>query len=372
MTLQTIAGRGFWAPDFPDASLAALSYTSLLMDASAEKVAFCGHVFNKDRSSKNITKVGFLPGTVTLNAASTIKVSIQSISQTAAALEPSGTILGATSNGFVTEAAATYTTNTWHQTAALGETVTVTDGQEIAVVIEYGTFTAADVFNVRGLALQQAHNFPGTKLYTTSWGGQAVAPNVILEFDDGTFGTIEGSFPCSAIGTVTSYNSTSTPDEYCMEFQVPFPCKIDAFKLDATITSSTADFKVIMYDGTSVMTNGSVTFDASVMNTNTGRLIIGRFPGQVTLAANTTYRLALQPQSTTQSVNFYYIDVNSANHFQAHDLGTSCVLSSRTDAGSWSAATTTRRPVFSIRLSALDDAAGSGGLAMPVSGRICA
>jgi hypothetical protein len=363
MTLQTIAGGGLWGNPLPDTVLAALAFTSILMDANGEKVAFCGHVFSKDRSSKNITKVGLLPGTVTLNSASVIRVSIQSLSQTASFTEPSGTILGATGNGYVDESATTWTTNTWHQTAALGETVTVTDGQEIAVVVEYQPFTTGDILNIRGLTQQQAWNFPASKLYTTSWGGQAVTPNVILEFDDGTFGTIEGAFPCSAVAAISAYGSTSNPDEYAMEFQVPFPCKVDAFQLDMGINGATSNFEVILYDGTTAMTNGTAAFDGSVMGTNTQRLMCGRFPGQVQLSANTTYRLALKP-TTSNSVNFYYFDVANANHLQAHSFGTTGCLTSRVDAGSWAAATTTRRPMFSIRFSAFGDDAGGGGSGM--------
>lgn len=361
MTLQTIPGSGMWIPELPDITVAAQTFNSLLMDATAEKVAFMGHVFNKDRASKNITKVGILPGTVTLNASSTIKISIQAMNQAASASAPTGTILGATNNGFVTEASATYTTNTWHQTAALGEVVPVTFGQEIAVVIEYGTFTAADVFNVRGLTLQQAANFPIASLFTASWSNQATMPNVILEFDDGTFGTLDGTFPISAIYASPSFHSGSTPDEYAMEFQLPFPFKIDAFALDMVASSATADFKVIMYDGTSVMSNGSVTFDGAVIGTSTQRMVRGAFTGMITGAANTTYRLALQPQSGSQTISFAGYDVNAAGHFQAHQIGTTCCMTTRTDAGAWAAATTTRRPLFFFRVCALDDGAGSGG-----------
>jgi hypothetical protein len=376
MTMQTIPGLGFEAPDLTQyLGNGAPSFLSSAIDASTEKIAMIGQVYNKDRASKNITKIGFRPGTVSLNASSFIKTSIQSVSTSAGPpAQPTGTILGATANGFATEAAATFASNTWHQTAALGEVVAVTHGQLIAIVIEYGTFTAADALNITGLPINFAVPRSLLSLFTGTWGGvTSVLPNVILEFDDGTFGTLDGSFSASAISSITYASNTAGSDEYCMEFSLPFPCKVDGAFVFCQSSAAGSDLSVILYDGTTAMTGGTVAVDGNTFNASaSGRKLDVTFDQEIALSANTTYRLALRPD-TTSSVVLYYFDVANAAHFQAHSLGTSAVINSRLDGGAWGSATTTRRPYMGLSFSAFDDGAGGGGgFAIPVSGRICA
>jgi hypothetical protein len=372
MTMQTIAGVGMTCPEFPYIAANTFTFSNALMDASTEKVAFIGTVFTKDHAAKNITKVGFRPGTVSINAASTIKTSIQSVSTASGPpATPTGTILGATANGFITEAAATFTTNTWHQTAALGEVVAVNPGDIIAVVIEYGTFTAADAFNVTNVTAPQSSHLSQTVLFTASWGVQAVLANVILEFDDGTFGTLDGAFPCSAINSITYASNTAGADEYALEFSFPFPVKVDGGQAVLSNSAAGANFDFVLYDGTTALETLSVDGNQLATTSNVRGAYFSHTQQQ-SLAANTTYRLALKP-TTTSSVSLVTFDVAAAVHFQAHPMGANWVLGSRLDAGSWAAANTTRRPLIFVRVSACDDGTGGGGgLAIPVSGRICA
>ncbi len=358
MTMQTIPGGGMWIPplhrhqgaDFP-------AFGSVLMDATAEKIAFVGRVFNKDRATKNISKVGFRPGTVTINAASVIRVSLQNVSSTAGPpYQPDGA-----QDQFIDLTTASLATNTWYQTAALSGIRAVAYGELLAVVFEYQTFTAADVFNVSGFTAPATGPFfvSGTVLYTGSWAAVAVTPNVILEFDDGTFGTLEGAYPSSALGS-QAYNSGSTPDEYAMEFSFPFPCKVDAAWV--TLQSATsAEFGILLYDGTSVMSGGNVSIDSNTISAAASvRFLIVPFDNEISLAANTTYRLSLFP-TTANNVTYHYSDVAAAGHSQALPLGASVALTTRVNAGSWAAATTTRRPLMGIRVSACDDATGGSG-----------
>lgn len=371
MTLQTIPGMSMVTPPVPYFASNSISFSSILIDASTEKVAFIGNVANKDRASKNITKVGFRTGTVSLNASSTIKTSIQSVSTTASTPgEPTGTILGATNNGFVTEASSGFSSNSWHQTGALGETVTVSHGDLIAVVIEYGTFTAADACNISALQAPTGLHRAQTCLFTASWAVQSVSANVILEFDDGTFGTLGGAFPCSALTSIAYNANTAGADEYALEINVPFTCKIDGAFVAVIVGGSGADFDVVLYDGTTAVETRSI--DASTLAAISGmRYLYIPFTQQRTLSANTTYRIAVKPTTGT-NVTLQAFDVSASGHWQAHAMGASWVLGSRLDGGSWAAATATRRPLIAVCISALDDGAGSGGLAMPVSGRICA
>lgn len=359
MAQATIAGVGMTCPEFPYITASAFTFTSALMDAATEKVAFIGTVFTKDHAAKNISKVGFRPGTVTINASSTIKTSIQSVSTSAGPpAQPTGTILGATSNGFVTEAAATFSSNTWHQTGALGEVVAVNPGDLIAVVIEYDTFTAADAFNVTNVTAPQNSHLSQTVLFTASWAVQTVLANVVLEFDDGTFGTLDGAFPCSAINGISYASNTGGADEYALEFSFPFPVKVDGGMAMLSNSATGANFDFVLYDGTTALETISVDGNQTA-STGGVRGTYFSFTQQRSLDANTTYRLAVKP-TTTSTISLSSFDVSAAGHFQAHPMGAGWVLGSRLDAGAWAAANTTRRPMIFVRVSACDDGTGGG------------
>lgn len=360
MTVQTVEGFGVLFPQMPYYTSSAWTFTSQLMDASTEKVAIIGLVDTKDHAGKNIRKVGFRPGTVGLDAASAIKTSIQSVTAASGPpAQPTGTILGATASGSVTEASSTFTTNTWHQTAALGEDVAVNPGDLIAVVIEYGTFTAADVLNITHVGAQSGEHRSQACLYTGTWAAAAVLPNVILEFSDGTFGTLSGCFPVSAISTQSYASNTGGADEYALEFSFPFPVQVDGAMVSFSASTTGADAEIVLYDGTTALE--TVTIDANtVFSTSGNRPTFVPFTQTRSLTASTTYRVALKP-TTTASVALQYFDVSAAGHLQAHSMGEDWIMGSRLDAGAWAAGTTTRRPLIFPRVCGFDDGVGGGG-----------
>ena len=370
MAYQTIPGAGLWIPTIHD--LGGIGMTASTIDATGEKVAWIGRVLNKDRASKDITKVGFLFGTVTKAGGSAMTVSLQDVDlANGPTFRPDGT---QDQTVAIANADAGFATNAWYQTGALSANRTVAHGERLAVVIEYdgGGRLGADTVGLRNLDSSGNAGYldSGVALFTSSWANQGTLATVILEFTDGTFGTLDTGYPCSAEALLT-YNSGSTPDEYCMELTFPFPVKVDGAWVGAFPAATGADFDVILYDGTTPMTGGSVTVDSNATGPAIGteRQTVVTFSQEITLAKNTTYRLAVKPTSAN-NISLQYFDVNAANHLQAHAGGTAWIINSRTDAGAWGTATTTRRPFAGIRVSACDDAVSAGGLAMPVSGRI--
>jgi hypothetical protein len=115
-----------------------------------------------------------------------------------------------------------------------------------------------------------------------------------------------------------------------------------------------------MYDGTTPMTNGTISVDAHTMHSTNPLVFSRQFPAPLTLAANTTYRLAIKP-TTANNISVQYGDVANASYFGAMNGGTAWRLASRIDGGAWAAAVTTRRPHIGLRLSAVHDGTGSGG-----------
>jgi hypothetical protein len=229
----------------------------------------------------------------------------------------------------------------------------------LSVVVEFdgGGRLGADQVVLTGLSGVSAGDvqIPNSTLKTASFAVHNTIPNIILEFSDGSFGTLSNAWPLSATGN-TAFNSGSAADEYAMEFQLPFPCKVDGFWTMINSVNSSANFDVCLYDGTTALATAS--FDGNQAG-NAARLLTGDFAPQE-LTENTTYRLALKP-TTANNVTIYHFDVANANHFQAHAFGTSGAITSRVDGGAWDAPTTTRRPFMGIKISALDDGAGGGG-----------
>lgn len=330
--------------------------------ASTTKFAFCGRLFNKDGTSKNIHKIGFFPGAITSAGGTTLKISIQGISHTATPMQPDGTIGGAGNNGFVSQLFSAITANTWFQTAALGADVTVAFGAELSVVFEPTGFGGADSLVINDMTSNSRSSLCGSILDTAgTWAPANSIPNVILEFSDGTFGTLMGSWPFSNIGTV-SYNTGTNPEVNALEFQLDTPMTVCGMWLIGNPTGATAAFEVDLYDGTSIMTNGAIVVDAhTVTDAASTRAMITAFPTAPTaLSAAHTYRLALRP-TTVNNVTLVYFDVANANHFQAHAGGTAWQFNTL-HAGVWGTATATRRPFAGLLVCGTDDGASAGGL----------
>lgn len=325
--------------------------TTLLIDATGEKVGFIGPVWNKDRATKNITKVGFRFGAVTKAGGSGLTLSLQTVDL---ANGPPGrpdetqdqTV--AIANGD-----AAFASNTWYQTAALSAARTVAFGEMLGIVIEYdgGGRLGADsvVISASSSIGSGAKSNVGSPALKTggTWAHADVVSNVVLEFDDGTFGTLLDSYPYSGI-TTTAYNSGSAADEFALEFTVPVQMKVDGAWVPV-IAAAGADFDVVLYQGTTALATASVDANTVVGNTvaRPSRVL---FAEQV-LSPGNTYRLAVKP-TTANNVTIYDFVVSDANHLQAWPLGTSAYLATRVDAGDWTPVAT-RRPFLGLYLSAV-------------------
>jgi hypothetical protein len=334
---------GAWGPP---------ALASTVIDASAEKVAWIGPVLTPNRGSKNISKVGFLPGAITSAGGSTMRLSLQNLdTATGNPPRPDGT-----QDQTVDFLASAPTASTWYQTAALSATRTVAHGDMLAVVLEFQTFLGADVFNVQNFTSgSTVVGSYGLSHFTASWAAVSVAPNIILEFDDGSFGTLgAGCYPAASF-TTDNINTGSTPDEVALAFTVPFSCKCDGAWVNMSLVAAGRNADVILYDGTSVL--ATVSLDAETVSL-AQRLHIVHFAEQ-TFSPGTAYYLSVKP-TTASNISVYGVTVSAANHFQATAGGTAMSWAQRTDAGAWSA-TTTKRPFAGIIISALDDGVSAGG-----------
>lgn len=331
--------------------------------STSNKLAYVGRMWNKDQASKNITKVGYRLGTTLVSAgASDLTVSIQTVSTVAGPpYQPTGTLLGATNNATTTEELSAHTASTWHQTTAFAEVAAVTFGQHIAVVFGYANYAGADNFSLANLGSISGGPFFETGFVTNtgSWAVTSAVPNIILEFDDGTFGTLEGAFPFSATSTLAHNVDSATTDEYALGFQVPVACKSDGAWMLLNFAAS-AEAEINLNDASGVLTGGTITVGPQeIVGAASTRAAYVTWTDEVTLAANTQYYLSARP-TTTNNITVYYWDVSAANHFQAFPGGTTWNHSKRIGQGAWDALTTTRRLFGGIRISSIETTASGG------------
>lgn len=365
MAVVDFVGEGVFIPPMPGFTVnPSLATTLTIAGANAsDKIAQIGRVAFAERTgSKTLTKVHFDFGTVVKSNGSTLRVSLQDVdTANGPVIRPDGT---ADQSVTIANADAGFASNLWY-TATLGASRTVNYGDLLAVVFDWASAVSGDSVVITGFSGSSAASNAGAAghqnccvLFAASaWSVISMSTNVILEFSDGTFGTLGGSIPVSALGTI-GFNSGSTPDENALEFQVPFTCEVDGAWVMANVAAG-ADFDIVLYSGTTAL--ATVSIDANAIQANAARFLRTSFP-KLTLNANTTYRLAVKP-TTANNVTLYYRDVAASGHRAVTPLGTTAQLNSRTDAGSWGAGTATRIPWMGIRISGIDTAAAaaSGG-----------
>lgn len=360
MAQKQFSGYPMQYPGLPYAASGTPAIATHTIAASTTKFAFCGRQWNKDGTSKNIHRIGFYAGAITSAGGTSLKCSIQGISHTATPMQPDGTIGGAGNAGFVSTAFSALTANGWNQLAALGADVTVAFGGELSVVFEPTSFGGADSLVINDMTSNSRNSLCGSILDTAgTWAPANSIPNVILEFSDGTFGTLMGAWPFSNIGTV-SYNTGTNPEVNALEFQLDTPMTVCGAWVIGNPTSATADYEIDLYDGTSIMANGAIVVDAdTVTDAASTRAMMTAFPtGTTALSAAHTYRLALRP-TTVNNVTLVYFDVAAAGHFQAHAGGTAWQFNTL-HAGVWGTATATRRPFAGLLVCGTDDGASTG------------
>lgn len=364
MAYVQLNGPGPWIPQ-PPPLITALTITSSVIDATGEKFAWSGRVWTPNRGTKSVRNVGFLFGTVTKSGGSGLTVSLQDVATGATPVQPDETQdqTVAIANGD-----AGFVSNAWYTTGNLSADRSVTFGELLSVVVEYdgGGRTNPDAVNFRNLTRTSlggtGGHFPAATLKTASWAATATIPNIVLVFSDGTYGTLLGAFPCSAVSQLLFKQDTATTDEYSIRIVPNFNCKVDGLWAIMGVAAATADFSFVLYDGTTAMTGGTVVHDGNLfVASSEDRLVEVPFSQEIELTAGTTYRLAVKPTQTTSNVRLAYFDVGVAGHLNAHGMGSSSIIDGRLNEGSWNADVATRRPFLGLRVSSVDDGTGSGG-----------
>jgi len=332
--------------------------SGITIDASGEKIAFCGYFWNPERATKTVDGVEFLAGNIT-DSGGTISTSIQNVSLTAGfPMRPDeGTPLVSLNDRDL----GLFTASAWNG-YDFGASSSISFGQLIAVVWEFGTGFTTDVFNLQ--MLPTAANAPSHSCVSIGktaagpvWTNAASAhyPNVVLRCSDGTFATLFGAIPCSATTTLTYNNGSAGFDEIALGLRLPYPFTLEAITAGIDMDGDT---NIILYDGTTALYTRLL--DNSERSNSASRFLHVPVATLQACAANTLYRIGVQPNTAT-NISVRYLDVNEADH-AALIPGVNEYLHywDRINAGAWSNETTTRIPFIGLSIAKLDDGTGGG------------
>lgn len=350
----TSLGGGMFMPkpeNFPT------NNTSNLLDASGEKLAA---VFRAPKTG-TLGKVRFRTATVTTG--DTMKVSFQDVDMATGNPDE-------TADQYRTVSVASGDDNTWISTGIIttdgtdsGGKRSVTRGDLLAIVIEFDSFVAGSMNIVNSSTPVDYGNGCYTTLKTGgTWAKTtATAGCLELEYDDGSLAYTDTLLP--GFNTAGTAASNTTPDEVALCFSFPVGVTVGgAF----VIIDLDAACDVVLYDsdGTTALATVSLDSDVRAGTTVNGTLVV--FPSEIDLTANSSYRLAIKPTTTT-AVGYRYFDVRAAGSMDMFDLGQNACWSQRTDAGAWTE-TTTRRPRMSLLVTKVNDGSGGGGGAYVIGG----
>lgn len=347
MAIQTVAPIP--VPYFANVANGPPSFSnSFVIDAADEKA---GAVLRAPKTG-NISHLLFRTGTHTTGA--TLDIRLETVDATTGF--PSGTLFGTNTNGSQTTAAA----NTIYR-VALTASASVTRGDIMAMVVanpgtSFGNMAISSVS-----AAYPNSGLPYCLLYTTSWAASVATYCFGFEYDDGSYAFIPGIFPTTALNMAT-YNSGTNPNHRGLRFQFAVPVQVYGFW---GLIDLDGDADVILaadnWDGTNGNALALVSLDKDIRGSTAGRDFWVPFSSDVTLSANTTYRLIVKPTSVT-NLSIFTQTVGDAARWNQTDGGTQFYYSTANNpnsSGSWTD-TTTERPFMGLLLNGFQDGAGSG------------
>ena len=337
------------------------------LDATGEQFAMIGRLYIDGRptAAKTLSTgtIQFRLGTTTFaNAGTTVVVSVQDVATGAGPFaQPDGTPDVSKS---LTGGGGGLTTAAWNTVTMDTGSKSMTHGDLIAVVWNMSARAGAD--SVVIVPSGDASSRPVTNIYlagawqTSTVNGAGVHPNVIIVFDDGTLGWIDGGMPYSKVGT-EAYQDSTNPDERGMIFQVPFDCEIDGFFARLTTgASANADYTFKLYTdptGTPALVTSSAILAEQISGVT--QLVREELPVPIALTKNTDYGLTVLATGTA-NLTLSVATLGNTAHRAAYNGGTSLKKITRNNS---SGAFTAESPAITlyamgVRISAINDTAG--------------
>jgi hypothetical protein len=365
MTLALLPGGGLWYPYTFNGFTTGTDNTVVTMNAATRRCAFIGQIQTEGRGSKTLStgKIWFKTGTTTFStASSTVQIGIQGVDTTTGVpVRPDGSW---SVSKTLTAGTDTISGSTWQSATMNSGTVTVANGDAIAIVFEMAARAGSDSVTIIGTTTSNgsAPGWPAVVNYNgTSWVWNAVNPRVMITFDDGTTGilacsTIAQSF--TEAGSFDNYLDSSNPDEFGYVFQVPWQCKIDAIACHKQTVVSSSYGTLTLYSDPYGSPSSLAT--QVIWNNGTGNyaFVLGT---EISLSANTNYCLALPCFESSNPIDLHayvYDDANLAKFWPGSTTLQRVTRNNKT--GAFSTSATLRQPKMAVRISQVN-ADASGG-----------
>ncbi len=269
--------------------------TSGTIDAATEKFAAVGNLWlPAGATSKTISSAGGrvcwnLPTVTFANGATSVTAGIQDLSADLpdGSFDVSGTFVGG--GGGIAAG--------WNRLAMDTGSKTISAGALIAIVLDMTARGGADSINGGHFTLAPSQQRVG--FFVGSWTYQTtIAPNVGIEFDDGTVGCLWGLPPFLSTSQEI-FNDSTNPDERGVLFQLDNDCKSDGAWLQLTQVTA-ADGTLTLYSdplGTPAAVATAAIEGVRGLSTPGNAFVPWDGGAEVSLTKTTTYALALKATS---------------------------------------------------------------------------
>lgn len=324
MAQERIRG-GMWIPKPPPFGTATPAFSSILMDASAEKVAF---IFQVPRTGA-LDKFEFRIGASAQLPTNGLKVSFQTVNTLTG--DPSGVVAqyrvvtGLSANSWVVPGLLT------DDGTDTGVKRSTARGGWLACVIEFQSFSASDVVNVSTLNLSSTALLAGPTYanhYTSAWAKQTSGMVMALKYDDGTYEYIHGEiFPIKDL-----HAAGGEGNDTGLAFSLPTDMLLGGVYARIVYNAALNDIlSVIVTRESDGEVMDTLSVDSSAIQASTAaQTYFFRFhhdpaltdQAETLLRANEVYILSIVPD-VADTIGFYEFEVESAEMMDALEGGAS-------------------------------------------------
>lgn len=319
--------------------------TICTLNGAAIKCSQCGYAVIPSMTSKTVSNLHFMFGGVTKTGGTTLRVGLQSPSTTTGpVIQPDGTFLSS-GNAFSGISNASITASTWFRSGTVGGSLLMSPGTSYCLVVEVDSYAGSDSFQIRGanmrvLGAGQAASYNGSDWST----GTLQSLFHLIEFDDGTFGSIGPALPFNALGTATTFNTGSASDEIGTVITPNVSLGVIGMCAENPYSTSGGDADFVLYSGSTAIATASI--DAQrFLATSSSWQFCAMFSSRISLSSGSTYRAVIKP-TTANNVRILSSTASSSGYFSVFGGGTNMSYTSRADAGSWTDVATSRAHVW--------------------------
>jgi galactitol-specific phosphotransferase system IIB component len=320
-----------------------------------------------------LKKIGWRSGSSISGSSYTLKISLETVASTVGqpvAITNADKTLYAT--GAESADIINISESTNYYTEINGSTgISVTQGDLIAITWRLIAVSASSisvgystVVIGSGLIINYCNTVYVLTYLGSTWTRRETPPLICLEYSDGIVPT-PFTQPPASVSNLT-YNSGSATPYTGIKFKYPVKFRLSGIMFWGDIDS---DVDIYLYDsdGYSVISGFPVTLNKGQRVFDTSRWVQVVFPVKADLLADTWYRLAIVPTTTTNIVitNCVYTSDGSYSGMDACPEGRNIVLTSRASAPSsgdhsWTDSTTDK-PIITLLIDGIDTGSGAAG-----------